>query len=232
MANLLITEQQLSLIKEYSFLEEAIINEGNFTQIKSKLLRALLVGALSLTSVESCVNGLNMDDKSKMEMISSIKSEYKKQDIFNQKVNAVRDCMESYAKLNGYDVNAIPLSPEALVKACDKHDYDLPLALAQAKLESVFGLAARALRTKSVWSIGSFDNGKNLATYPTANDSIEPYINVMKSDYLANKSIDQMLTPGNMVNQLGQRYASDKNYETTLRSLRNKIIQNYPILTN
>ena len=39
-----------------------------------------------------------------------------------------------------------------------------------------------------------------------------------------------LLKPGNFVNGVGNRYASDKKYESKVKSIRNRIIKMHPIL--
>ena len=110
-------------------------------------------------------------------------------------------------------------------------NFDLPLLMAQAHMESCFGLTKRARETNSVFSIGLYDNGKNAATYPTQNASIRPYIKIVQNDYLRDRSIEDMLSPGNFTNKNNHRYASEKNYESNINSVRNRIINMFPILS-
>jgi flagellum-specific peptidoglycan hydrolase FlgJ len=149
-----------------------------------------------------------------------------------EKVNAVNEYMATAAKNQKFDPRTIQLSAEAMVDACNKNNFDLPLLMAQAHLESCFGLTSRARRTNSVFSVGSYDNGKNAATYPTQNDSIVPYITLMKNNYLGNRSVDDLLRPGCFVNSQNMRYATDKSYENKVKSIRNRIISKYPILAS
>ena len=101
---------------------------------------------------------------------------------------------------------------------------------AQAHLESCFGITSRARKTNSVWSVGSYDNGKNVCTYNTQDDSIIPYIKLMQNNYLNGKDVDDILKPGGFVNNKGMRYASDPKYESKVKSIRNRILQKYPEL--
>ena len=149
---------------------------------------------------------------------------------FKEKVEALKAYMETAAKNQSYDPNSILITPEAMIKACNQTDFDLPLLIAQAHLESCFGLTPRARKTNSVFSVGSYDNGKNVATYDTQDDCILPYINLMKNNYLRDRSVDDLLKPGSFVNGQNLRYASDKAYENKVKSIRNRIISKYPIL--
>ena len=138
--------------------------------------------------------------------------------------------METAAKNQGFNPETIKLSPEEMVKACQETGFDLPLLMAQAHLESCFGLTKRAQKTNSVFSVGCWDNGKNRNTYETQDASIRPYIQLLQNNYLHNKGIDDILKPNSFVNHQGNRYASDASYESKLKSIRNKILKNYPVL--
>lgn len=103
--------------------------------------------------------------------------------------------------------------------------------LTAAHLESCFGATNRAKRTNSVFSVGAYDNGKDIVTYSDPNESIYGYIKLINNDYLINgKTINDLLRPGGFINKNGHRYASKKNYEKILRNIRNKIINTYPEL--
>ena len=53
----------------------------------------------------------------------------------------------------------------------------------------------------------------------------------MNSSYIVNgKSLFDLLVPGEFVNGIGKRYASDVNYERKIKNLRNRILQKYPEL--
>ena len=67
-------------------------------------------------------------------------------------------------------------------------------------------------------------------------DSIEPYILIMKRDFLQNgkRTVDDILNPGGFYRLFGTRkarYARDPDYEDTLRSVRRGIIKRSPVLT-
>ena len=132
-------------------------------------------------------------------------------------------------KLNGKNPNELKLSPQLIVTLCKKHNFSIPFLVAQAHLESHFGTTDRAKRTNSVFSVGSYDSGKNACTYPSQNSSIEPYINLIKNDYLTDgKTLNDLLKPGAFVNKNGYRYASDKNYEKRLLSCMNRVLKFCP----
>ena len=130
-----------------------------------------------------------------------------------------------------YTLESTDLKPETLVKASIERNFDLPFLMAVAHQESCFGATPRAQRTNSVFSEGSWDNGKNTVTYSDPNESVYGYIDLMNRSYIVNgKTLFDLLLPGAFVNGIGKRYASDENYENKIKSLRNRIIKKYPEL--
>ena len=114
------------------------------------------------------------------------------------------------------------LTGEALVMACEKHDFDICFALAQAEIESGLGTAGKAKRTNSPWNVHAWDSrsaqqmNKMGYGYSHPDQSIEPYIELVKSKYLGKKrTIHDLMT--NYVAISGHRYAADPNYERNLK---------------
>ena len=140
--------------------------------------------------------------------------------------NEVDNLMKHVAKLNGRE-NLLDLSAENIVSQCEKYNFPLPLLLAQAHIESHFGTTPRAQRTNSVFSVGSYDNGKNACIFNTKDESVEHYIKTMQNNYLNDKTVDELLTPGNFVNGIGNRYSSNKNYEREVRKTMNGLIKKF-----
>lgn len=107
-----------------------------------------------------------------------------------------------------------------LVEACEKYNVDLKFALAQGHIESHFGTKGVAAKTNSVFNVMSFDglsaeqiirSGKG---YSHPDHSVEPYLKLLTTKYLVNKTEEDMFVK--FENVSGQRYASDKNYERKL----------------
>ena len=228
-----ITEEQLRFIEDLFLLEsltepEIITESFNLKGLINKYKAALAAG-VTATVILFAIDRLGINDKQKdfikqevgVEQVDSLR---------DQKINAVEKYIAQALKNQNFSLDGLQLSPEKIVDLCYEHNYDIPLLLAQGHQESCFGMTNRARRTNSVWSVGSYDNGKNVCTYANQNQSILPYINLMKKNYLSDKTIDELLTPGGFVDTMGRRYASDKNYENKIRNLRNKIIKLYPEL--
>lgn len=144
------------------------------------------------------------------------------------------------------------ITPDSLVNACLKHNYNIVFALAQGIQESSLGSAGLARRTNSVWNVGAWDSWtvdqikKNGFAYPTQDHSIEPYILLVKRRYLGEDKTHENLLVRYVIKGTNTRYASDPNYEQQLKNLYNKIdrstninelqelytlIQKYPIKT-
>ena len=232
MANIIITESQLRLISE-SLNVEMILEEASEDGDRTNILRTvkrLLYAGFATSVILTAVMNLNVSDSIKKEAEEIIMSN-QPDSTFIQRVNAVKKYMKAAAENQGYNPEDIKLSPEAMVLAADENDFDLPFLLAQAHLESCFGLAPRARKTNSVFSVGCYDNGKNVCKYSTQDDSIVPYINLIKNDYLVDgKTIDNLLQKGKFVNAINKRYASDPYYEGKVKNIRNRIVSKFPEL--
>lgn len=110
------------------------------------------------------------------------------------------------------------LDPEYLIDKCLEYEMDIVFVLAQGILESHLGTKGKASQTNSVWNVGTYDDGRILYKYDTANESIEPYLKLLKNRYLVDKDIHQLVTE-KYTNDKGKRFASARNYENGMRKL-------------
>jgi len=120
------------------------------------------------------------------------------------------------------------LSGYAVVDACLRHDMDIVFVLAQGQKESHFGTAGVARKTNSVFNVMSYDDRSvdEILTrghgYTHPDQSVEPYILLIRNDYLVDgKTAQDLMTC--FVNKDGHRYASNPQYEESLQHLYNKI---------
>jgi len=242
----ILTESQ---IKQFSaiegvknLLEESVSLNETSSLIKDHLRNALIAGVACI----SIIAGINasgvLSDNEKRDYISYTERkarevEEAKQEFYQLRVNELEKCMhDKYLQLKGhsaYNKQDIVLSPSEMVKSCDEYGYDLVLMAAQAWLESAWGTTPRALKTKSVFSVGSYDNGKDVAKYNHVNASIVPYIQLMQGDYNMNKDTLNNIFSGKstLVNNAGNRYASSPVYERQLKKTYDAIKSSYPILS-
>ena len=117
-----------------------------------------------------------------------------------------------------------------LVEKCEEYKIPITFVLAQGELESKFGTTGLAYRTNSIWNVGAYDNYdiKNIKVkYENPNDSVEPYLNLLNSNYLNGKTIEDLLDSFTDIN--GNRYATDKYYESKLKTIHNYILTNHSI---
>ena len=158
-------------------------------------------------------------------------SEY---ELYLDRVEAVKQEIDRVFKKRGIVIENLHFSPEHLVYLCHKYDFDIPLLLAQARAESCFGTTKRAKKCNTMFSLGQYDDGRNLCKFETFDDGIEAYIKTIKKHYLLDgqKSVNDLLKDKCYVDYKGDRYASNKRYEKDLRIIRNDIISMYPVLSN
>lgn len=195
-------------------------------------IASLIVSGYSIAMINSVLDKkYHMEQEEQKELIRQAYEQTKKNELREDKIQAVKEYMAYAAKNQGFSPDKIKVSPEAFVDNAEKYSFDLPMLLAQAHLESCFGLTRRAQKTNSIFSIGAYDNGKNHCVYNTQDESIPHFIKIVQNDYLSHKSLDDLLKKGGYTNHNNDRYASDKNYEWKVNNVRNRIIKNYPILT-
>lgn len=123
------------------------------------------------------------------------------------------------------------LTGKSLVEICEKHDFDICFALAQAEIESGLGTAGKGKTCKNPWNVGAFD-GRSVQVmkqkghaYSHPDHSIEPYIVLVKTKYLGSKRTIHDLMK-NYVNLNGHRYASGRGYEVKLKNVYQRICKN------
>ena len=220
--NIVVTEQVSKI------LSESFVTDFN---LACKQVKKLIMSGVATGVILSAINMMEIPTEQKEELANIVKIEQQDTSVLDNKIEACTKYMEKALSNQGFKINDTKLSPRALVLASEEYSFDLPLLMAAAHLESCFGATNRAKRTNSVFSVGSYDNGRNVVTYSDPNESIDGYISLINNDYLINgKTINDLLKPGGFVNKNGHRYASKKNYEKLLRSIRNKIISQYPEL--
>lgn len=121
-----------------------------------------------------------------------------------------------------------------LLDYSDKYNIDIKFILAQGHHESVFGTAGIASKTHSVFNVYSYDGRsyKDIISkgdaYSNPNKSIEPYLNLLRNNYLVNgKNEYDMFTK--FVDKNGSRYATNVNYEKCIYNIYKNIDSIVPI---
>lgn len=165
--------------------------------------------------------------------------------VINEK-DIVRDMMiEEYEnardqlaiEVDNYILSVAPkanIDPYLMIDLCSEYDVDIRFVLAQGQIESHFATKGTAARTLSVFNVGAYDGHsasrqrRNGFGYSDPNESIEPYLRLITTEYMVNGKTESDLMK-NYVNGLGMRYASNPRYESMLRSVY-KRISNRPAL--
>lgn len=234
----ILTEKQLNSLLQTEgvahLLQESFVDSKNLENLK-KIVLKLITAGVAVTTIIAAINKTNVSTTEKEELkqfvIAQEEETEKIDSVYQQKVDACRKYMEYALKNQKYTLESTGLKPETLVKASIEKDFDLPFLMAVAHQESCFGATPRAKRTNSVFSVGSWDNGRDVVTYDDPNESVYEYIDLLNDSYMVNgKELMDLLKPGAFVNGIGKRYASDEKYETKIKILRNRIIQKYPEL--
>jgi hypothetical protein len=237
---IILTEKQIkSILINENFektLNESFFDNINIDDLKIKIKKLLLAG-IAISTIIGVINKANISDKEKEELINTTIAleDTKENEIFDEeyqrKVDACREYMEYALRNQNYTLESTGLKPETLVDASIRKNFDLAFLMAVAHQESCFGATARARRTNSVFSVGLWDDGRNMVIYSDPNESVDDYIDLINNSYLVNgKQLLDLLVPNSFVNKDGNRYASDTAYEGKIKYLRNKILKKYPFL--
>lgn len=231
--NRLVTEEVM-----ISVLNESIFEKGDF-KLALKSIRNAIIGGVAAATIIAAIGRANMPSEQKDRLVDEVNkiemaiNGEKQENTANleEKIRACEEYMAYALKNQGYTLKSTKLKPETLVKVATENNFDLPFLMAAAHDESCFGANKRAQRTNSVFSVGSYDDGRNVVTYSDPNDSVADYISLLERRYLRNgKTIFDLLVPGQFVDVDGHRYAGNKNYENELKSIRNRILKMFPVL--
>jgi hypothetical protein len=108
----------------------------------------------------------------------------------------------------------------AIVEECFNYDVDIAFVLAQGEIESHYATKGIGGKLNNVFNVGVYDDFtledvSKTYKYEYPNQSIRPYLNLLKNRYLVNKLEEDLLD--NFVDINGNRYASDVHYENKLR---------------
>lgn len=121
-------------------------------------------------------------------------------------------------KSPGSDISGVDLAGAAQA-AYQKTGKLVPveLALAQLQIEGYLAQGSKPnkpQRTKNPFNVGNTDSGA-VVKHDTAASGIKAYYDLMTTQYLKNKSPEELLV--NFTNSNGNRYATDRSYEKKLK---------------
>ena len=114
------------------------------------------------------------------------------------------------------------------VNKCDEYNMNLFFVMAQAQVESAFATKGLGQKMNSAFNVKAYDGkgSKYMDKYHHPDESIEPYIVLIKNDYMGDSKTEMDLM-GNYVNFEGKRYATNPDYEAMMLSTYKKLIDRY-----
>ena len=116
----------------------------------------------------------------------------------------------------------------AFVNKCDEYNMNLFFVIAQAQVQSVFATKGLGQKMNSAFNVKAYDGkgSKYMDKYHHPDESIEPYIVLIKNDYMGDSKTEMDLM-NNYVNFEGKRYATNPDYEAMILSTYKKLIDRY-----
>ena len=116
----------------------------------------------------------------------------------------------------------------AFVNKCDEYNMNLFFVIAQAQVESSFATKGLGQKMNSAFNVKAYDGkgSKYMDKYHHPDESIEPYIVLIKNDYMGDSKTEMDLMD-NYVNFEGKRYATNPDYEAMMLSTYKKLIDRY-----
>jgi len=215
-----INEREATEVSEVSINKFGLNLKGNFLKF------ALLFMLLLFVNVTSTPYGSTLKNSEEDIVENIITPETMYVESVKTKIK-----LELIGEVNGYITKMAPkskLSADYLVEKCLEYDTDIVFVLSQGLLESHFGTKGTAVKSNSVWNVGSWDDGQIRSRYKNQNESIEPYLKLINEDYFItitsrgdtiNRNLYHLVQDKGYKNYNGQRYATAKGYENAMRKL-------------
>lgn len=198
------------------------------------LLVCLFVGSTTLAGAKALIDYIYTDSNTQMcsQDICESPAINEEDAIRNMMIEEYENARDQLAiEVDNYILSVAPkanIDPYLMIDLCSEYDVDIRFVLAQGQIESHFATKGTAARTLSVFNVGAYDGHsasrqcRNGFGYSDPNESIEPYLKLITTEYMVNGKTESDLMK-NYVNGLGMRYASNPKYESMLRSVYKRI---------
>ena len=184
------------------------------------------------TYVETTPNVVSINDTNNMHnivtnVISQDSLDMLAEQKFTEMLNAESDSLQNILipVVKEYIDKTAPgnkVNCKLLVNLCFEHQVDVVFVIAHAQLESNFGTKKSSLKSNSLFSV-------NNRTYNDVNDSIEPYLMLLRNDYMIHDG--NYLAAENLLirfeNKHGQRYSPNPNYEKMLSKIYHELDEKF-----
>lgn len=199
----------------------------NFRKVLKYVVLGLFFGIISL-GVHMCSN-IKEDKHYKRTYVYKVYRQNLELKYYGAKDTLV-DAIDTYIReiAPSSVMNAI-----AFVDKSDEHNFDLFFALAQAQCESSFSTKGLGHKMNSAFNVKAYDGkgSKYMDKEHHPDESIEPYMKLIKNDYLGSEKTEMDLMD-NFVDLNGKRYATNPDYERMVLSTYKKLKENYGELYN
>ena len=203
------------------------------------LLTCFAVGTTTLGGAKVLVDHIYTDSNTQIDPQGIELPVINEEDaIRNKMIEEYENARDQLAiEVDNYILSVAPkanIDPYLMIDLCWEYGVDIRFVLAQGQIESHFATKGTAARTLSVFNVGAYDGHsasrqrRNGFGYSDPNESIEPYLQLITTEYMVNGKTESDLMK-NYVNGLGMRYASNPRYESMLRTVY-KRISNRPAL--
>jgi hypothetical protein len=212
--------------------DEYVVNKGMYTgQFQPRMAQyggGVIPDALTMPLDEVSLSSLNQPSMAPTTEASS------ENNVVNDDIKlTLSNDFKSYADTASSYINSLnpntDVTGEMLAsgaqKAYQKYGKIVPVELALAQLQTEGYLANtskpnKPQRTKNPFNVGNTDTGK-VVNHNSLQAGVDAYYNLLATDYLTKKTPEQLLN--NFTNFAGERYASSKKYENSLKAIVSKI---------